>query len=266
MTTGPVARRLPGRLNWYGLFSLYLKEVKRFLKIPAQTVVAPLTTALLMMAVFTLALGGGARQVHGVPFLHFLGPGLVMMAIIQSAFANPSSTLVMAKIQGNIVDLLMAPLGAFEVAAGLVLSGLTRGVVTGTALVVAMAPFVALIPAHPWAVAFHAVMGAAMMAALGLIAGLWADKFDHMSAATNFVITPLAFLSGTFYSITRLPESLQALSRANPVFYLIDGLRYGFIGVADGSVAIGVAVVAAVTAALWAAGLALLASGYKIRP
>ncbi len=253
-------------VNWYGLWTLYFKEVRRFLKVPAQTVIAPTATALLMLAIFTLALGGALRTVGDVPFLEFLAPGLIMMAIIQSAFANTSSSIVISKIQGNIVDLLMTPLSSAEIALGIALGGLTRGLVASTVLLAAMQPFVDVWPLHPGFVAFHAAAAAMALALLGLITGIWADKFDHMAAATNFVITPLAFLSGTFYSIQRLPEALQAISHLNPFFYMIDGFRYGFIGAADGSLGAGVAVMLGVNAALWLVCHRMLATGYKLKP
>ncbi len=255
-----------GAVNWYGLWTLYRTEVRRFLKVPAQTMVAPTATALLMLAIFALALGGALRTVGDVPFLEFLAPGLIMMTIIQSAFANTSSSIVISKLQGNIVDLLMTPLSPGEIALGIVLGGLTRGLVTSAVLLVAMQPFVAVWPQHPGFVVFHAAAAGMALAQMGLITGIWAEKFDQMAAATNFVITPLAFLSGTFYSIERLPDAVQAVSRINPFFYMIDGFRYGFIGAADGSLAAGIAVMVGVNTALWLACHRMLSSGYKLKP
>ncbi len=260
------AHLVTGAVNWYGLWTLYRKEVRRFLKVPAQTVLAPTATALLMMAIFTLALGGALRTVGDVPFLEFLAPGLMMMTMIQSAFANTSSSIIISKIQGNIVDLLMTPLSPGEIALGLTLAGITRGLVAGAVLLAAVQPFVEVWPQHLGFVLFHAVAASMALSLLGLMTGIWAEKFDQMASATNFIITPLAFLSGTFYSIERLPEVLQAVSQFNPFFYMIDGLRYGFIGTADGSLAAGVAVMLGVNAALWLACHRMLATGYKLKP
>ena len=262
----PTSHIVTGAVNWYGLWTLYLKEVRRFLKVPAQTLLAPTATALLLLAIFALALGGAVRVVRGIPFIEFLAPGLVMMAVIQSAFANTSSSLVISKIQGNIVDLLMTPLGAGEIMLGFMLGGVTRGLVTGTVLVAALQPFVALAPQHPGFVVFHAAAASMALALLGVIGGIWAEKFDHIAAVTNFVVTPLAFLSGTFYSVERLPGVWHAVSQLNPFFYMIDGFRYGFIGTADGSLAAGIAVMIGLNLVLVLACHRLLASGYKLKP
>jgi len=222
-------------------------------------------TALLMLAVFTLALGGAERRVGAIAFIDFLGPGMVMMTMLQNAFANTSTSLVMAKLQGNIVDLLMVPLEPFEIAAAFILGGVTRGLITGLMVSLALSPFVAMAPADWGAALFFAVMGSTMMAALGLMTGLWAVRFEHISAVTNFVIAPLTFLSGTFYSIQRLPETLQSVSQANPFFYLIDGFRYGVTGVADGVPEIGLVVTLGLDVLLCLACYRLLASGYKLK-
>ena len=267
MIIPPLSQRLSGgALNWYGAYTLYSKEVRRFLKVPAQTVIAPVATTLLFLAVFSLAIGGADRSMAGVPLLNFLAPGLIVMAMMQSAFANASSSLVMAKIQGTIVDLLMTPLGPVELMIGYVFGGATRGLITGAVLLLAVQPFVAMAPVHFGFVLFHAVAATIMLALLGLLGGLWAEKFDHISAVTNFVITPLAFLSGTFYSVDRLPGVWRDIAQLNPFFYAIDGFRYGFIGRADGDPMIGLVVLAAIDVVLWAACHRLLASGYKLKP
>ena len=257
---------IEGPVNWCGLGTLYWKEVWRFLKVPGQTVLAPTATALLMLAVFSLALGGAMRVTGGMPFLEFLAPGLVMMSVIQSSFANTSSSLVMQKVQGNIVDLLMAPLTPGEVAVGLVFGGVTRGLLTAVILIVAMQPFVDLVPQHIGYVLFHAVMASMALALIGTIGGIWAEKFDHISVVTNFVITPFAFLSGTFYSVERLPGVWRTLSEFNPFFYMIDGFRYGFTGISDGSLTAGIATLIGINIVLWLICHRLLASGYKLKP
>ena len=234
-----LAPRRYGTVNWIGLYALYRKEVRRFLTVGTQTVLAPMVTTLLFLAVFVLAMGHAVDLVGGVPYMEFLAPGLIMMAMTQNAFANTSSSLMIAKIQGNIVDLLMPPLSSLEITVALALGGLTRGLVVGATTAAAIALFVPLHIAHVWAVLFYAVMASLMLAQLGIVAGIYAEKFDHMAAITNFVITPLAFLSGTFYSTERLPDFGRLLAHLNPFFYMIDGFRYGLIGHADGSLFLG---------------------------
>jgi ABC-2 type transport system permease protein len=260
-----LAPRPIGPVNWIGLWTLYLKEIRRFGKVATQTIVSPLVTTLLFLAIFSLALGRSLQQVAGVSYAEFLTPGLIMMAITQNAFANTSSSLVISKIQGNIVDLLMPPLSAGELAAGLAAGGLTRGLVVGIASAAAARVFVAF-GVHDWfLVLFHAVAASLMLALIGVLAGLWAEKFDQMSAVTNFVITPVSFLSGAFYSTERLPMAGKVIAHLNPFFYMIDGFRYGFIGHADGSLAIGVAVLIGVNAALLLLCFHLITSGYRLK-
>jgi len=225
-----------GLVNWLGFYTLYSREVRRFMKVATQTVLAPLVTTLLFLAVFVLALGHAMDRVGDSSYVAFLAPGLIMMAMTQNAFANTSSSLLIAKVQGNIVDLLMPPLTPIEMTAGIALGGVTRGLLVGFVTALAILFFAPLGAAHPFYILYHAVMASLMMALLGILAGIWSEKFDHLAAITNFVVTPLAFLSGAFYSIHRLPDVWQAAAHANPLFYMIDGFRYGFIGSADGSV------------------------------
>ncbi|MEE8274135.1 MAG: ABC transporter permease [Alphaproteobacteria bacterium] len=257
---------LTGPVNWYGAWTLYLKEVWRFLKVPAQTVLAPTASTLLMLAIFSLALGGAQRVVGGVAYIEFLAPGLVMMSMITNSFAQTSSSLVMSKLQGNIVDLLMPPLTPAEIALAFLLGGVTRGLVTGVFLTAALQPFVTLAPQHPGLIVFHAVAASSALALIGVVGGIWAERFDHISAVTHFVVTPFAFLSGTFYSVERLPGVFYTLSQFNPFFYMIDGFRYGFIGEADGSLAAGVAVMIGLNVALWLVCHRLLVTGYRLKP
>jgi ABC-2 type transport system permease protein len=245
--------------------TLYAREVRRFLKVYTQTLLAPIVTTLLFMAIFALALGSAVRQVAGVPFLEFLAPGLIMMAIAQNAFANTSSSIMVSKVQGNIVDILMPPLTAHELTLCMVMGGATRGVLVGLLVALAMSAVVPFQLHHIGFMAFHAVMASIMLSSLGLIAGIWADKFDQMAGVTNFVITPLAFLSGTFYSIQRLPEAVQVAAHLNPFFYMIDGFRYGFIGHADGSLTAGIVVLLGFNLALWAVCYRMFKTGYKLK-
>jgi len=262
--TADPARDL-GSANWLGLWTLYWREVRRFKKVYTQTIIAPVVTTLLFLAIFALALGRAVETVGGVPFMEFLAPGLIMMAIAQNAFANTSSSIVIAKVQGNIVDTLMPPLNAHELTFGHAMGGATRGVVVGLVVAVAMAPFVTLHVHNVVFIVYHAFMASLMLSLLGVAGGIWSEKFDHIAAVTNFLVTPLSFLSGTFYSIARLPEAAQAIAYVNPFFYMIDGFRYGFIGHADAPPLLGVAVLAAVNAALWALCTWMFRSGYKLK-
>ena len=260
--------RIIGRLNRIGLWTLYLKEVRRFWKVWTQTVAARTVTTVLFMAIFSFALGGGGRTPAGVAYEAFIAPGLLMMTILQNAFQNPSSSILISKVQGNIVDVLMPPLSPLELTVGYIAGGITRGLAVGLAVWIAFAAWPGLHPAvvHPLAFAYFAVMGSAFMAAFGAVVGIWADKFDHAAGVNNFVILPLTLLSGTFYSIERLPPMVAKISLYNPFFYLIDGFRYSMIGRADGEIATGVAVSFAATLALGCCVYALLKSGYKLKP
>jgi ABC-2 type transport system permease protein len=254
-----------GDINVIGLWTLYAKEVRRFLKVITQTVLAPVVTTLVFLAIFTLALGADRPAVEGVAFIDFLAPGLVVMAIVQNAFANTSSSIMIAKVQGNIVDYLMPPLSAGELLFGVVMGGVTRGMLVGVVVWIGMLPFVAMRPEHLWAVVYFSLMASLLLSILGFLAAIWAEKFDHMAAVTNFVITPLSFLSGTFYSIDRLPELFHGIALANPFFHMIDGVRYGFTGHSDGSILMGALFLALVNAALWFLALRLVRIGYKLK-
>ncbi|HER26659.1 MAG TPA: ABC transporter permease [Rhodospirillales bacterium] len=257
----------PGDANWIGVWNLYLREVRRFTKVYSQTLVAPMITTLLFLAVFSLAIGSRAgAMVGGVPFLEFLAPGLMMMAISQNAYTNTSSSIVVSKIQGNIVDTLMPPFTADELTLTIALGGATRGIVVGCVVALAMSLFV---PVHIYSIGyilFHGIMASMMLSQLGMIGGIWAEKFDHIAAVTNFVVTPLSFLSGTFYSITRLPETWQTVAQFNPFFYMIDGFRYGFIGSSDVAPLVGVAVMAGVNFCLWLICRRMFITGYRLKP
>lgn len=260
----PGVRRF-GRVNWGGLWTLYAREVWRFAKIWAQTLLAPLATAGLFMAVFHFALADRRGDVGGVPFIAFLAPGVLMMSVVQNAFGNTSSSLVIAKVQGNIVDTLMPPLSAGELVTGYALSGATRGVVVGFAVGLPVFLALGLPVAEPlWALAFLAA-GALALSLAGLIVGVLCWKFDQMAAITNFVVTPLAFLSGTFYSVADLPQTFQTISRFNPVFHLIDGFRYGVLGVSDGDPAFALVLAGATAAVLWFVAWLLFRRGVGLK-
>ncbi len=269
----PAARMIPfgaPRLsgpNWTGLWTLYLKEVQRFFKVQTQTVWAPAVTTLLFLAIFMVAIGGVKREVLGVPFSAFLAPGLIMMGMAQNSFANSMSSLIIAKVQGTIVDILTPPLSTTEVLVALVAGALTRAAAVGGAIWLAMwaLPGIPVAVERPLLVLLFGCLGAMLLALLGVLTGIWADKFDHGAAVTNFLVQPLTLLSGTFYAVERLPGALQAVSFWNPFFYMIDGFRAGFIGASEAPILRGAAVLFALNLVLWAAAYALMRAGWKLR-
>ena len=268
-------RNAPGEpvirnINWGGLRTLYIKEVRRFFKVQLQTIWAPAITTLLFLVIFTVALGGrGAVQVGGtaVPFADFIAPGLIVMGMLQNAFANASFSLLVGKIQGTIVDYLMPPLSTAELLAALVGGAVTRAVLVGCAVWLAMAlwPGVQVTPYALPAILWFGVGGAVFLALLGVLTSIWAEKFDHAAAVTNFVVAPLSLLSGTFYSVDALAPAWRAVSHANPFFYVISGFRYGFLGIADSPVWLGALVVLAIDVALAVACYLLLRRGWRLK-
>ncbi|MEM8850209.1 MAG: ABC transporter permease [Pseudomonadota bacterium] len=254
-----------GRVNWLGMWTLMGREVSRFMAVWTQTLLAPLVTAGLFLAIFTLAIGTGRGDVMGVSFVHFLAPGILMMTVIQNSFANVSSSIVISKVQGNIVDTLMPPLSAGELIVGYLSGGILRGVVVALAISLVLFPFIGLGVQNPVAALFWVAMGGAFLGALGIAAGVFANKFDQIAAITNFIVVPLSFLSGTFYSLEALPPWMQALSHANPVFYLIDGLRYSVLGVSDSSPWLGFAVVSVSTTVIVALAWWMFRTGYRLK-
>ncbi|MBV1916573.1 MAG: ABC transporter permease [Sphingomonadaceae bacterium] len=240
--TAPTRREFPAmgepviqRVNWIGLKTLYMKEVHRFFKVQTQTIWAPAITTLLFLVIFSVALGRGGREVLGVNFATFVAPGLIVMGMMQNAFANASFSFLAGKIQGTIIDLLMPPLSEGELMLAIVGASVTRAVLVGLALYSAMLlwPGVDVSIAHLWAVVWFGLMGAIFLSVLGLLSSIWAEKFDHNAAITNFIVAPLSLLSGTFYVIDNLAPAFQAVSRVNPFFYIISGFRYGFLGQSD---------------------------------
>jgi ABC-2 type transport system permease protein len=254
-------------VNWGGLKTLYVKEVRRFFKVQMQTVWAPAITTLLYLAIFTIALGRGGRTILGVPFANFLAPGLIVMAMLQNAFANSSFSLLVGKIQGNIVDYLMPPLSTGELIAGLIGASVTRAFLVGLAVWLAMLlwPGVSVDVRRPELVLWFGLMGSLLLSFMGLLTSMWAEKFDHAAAVTNFVVTPLSLLSGTFYSVHQLAPKFQAVSHANPFFYVISGFRAGFLGVSDSPLIVGAVGLLVLNTALWAFCYSLLRSGWKIK-
>jgi ABC-2 type transport system permease protein len=259
----PVIRNV----NWGGLATLYVKEVRRFFKVQLQTIWAPAITTLLFLIIFSVALGRSGRTVMGVPFADFLAPGLIVMGMIQNAFANSSFSLLVGKIQGTIVDYLMPPLSTGELIAGLIGASVTRAFLVGFAVWLAMLfwPGVHVMPQHIWAVLWFGLMGSMALSFLGLITSIWAEKFDHAAAVSNFVVAPLSLLSGTFYSVDSLSPTFAAISHANPFFYIISGFRYGFLGQADSPIMVGALALLGINVALGALCYALLRTGWKIK-
>ena len=254
-----------GRVNWLGTWTLVRREVRRFMNVWSQTVMAPLINAGLFLMIFTIAIGSQRGDVMGVPFMTFLAPGILTMTVIQNAFANTSSSLASAKVQGNIVDTLMPPLSAAELVVGYIGGAVARGALVAVVIAIGSALFLGVGMQNPvWVIVF-VLLGSILMGGLGMIAGIFANKFDQLSAISNFLITPLAFLSGTFYSIEALPPFLQTLCHWYPFFYIIDGVRFGTIGVSDSNPWLGLAVVLGCSAAVLGIVWYWLKIGYRMK-
>ena len=254
-------------VNWGGLKTLYIKEVRRFFKVYMQTVLAPAVNALLLLTIFTVAQGRGSLHIMGVRYGDFIAPGLIISAMLQNSFANASFSLMVGKMQGTIVDYLMPPLSVAELMAGIVGAAVTRAFLVGGAVWAAMLlwPGVSVAITHPFALLWFGLMGATLLGLLGLLTSIWADKFDQAAMVTNFIVLPLSLLSGTVYSVHQLSPAFQAISHANPFFYVISGFRFGFLGISDSPLLVGGIGLAVVNLALWAVSYALLRSGWKIK-
>jgi len=252
-------------INWVGAYTLYLKETLRFLSVFGQTIVGPIITSILFLLVISLAIGNDRPSVLGVTFIEFLAPGLIAMQIIQQAFSHSSSSLLMGKVMGNIVDLIGAPLSPSEVTLAVILASVTRALMISVISIVIFS-LVIEIEINNYIIFFtYLFLSSFIMGAAGFIAGLWADKFDHMATATNFIIVPLSFLSGTFYSVERLPNFLNTLSHYNPFFHMIDGFRYSFINNMDGSIKFGLFYLSLLSILTWFIAYLLYKKGYKIK-
>ena len=254
-----------GKVNWIGFYSLYVKEVSRFLVVWAQTLLSPLVSSLLFLSVLTLALGDDRGDVLGYSFISFLAPGLIAMSIVQQSFSHSVSSLMIGKIQGNILDTLLAPLSPTEVTLAIILAAVTRGLVI---LIISVVVFSLIVEIHIYNIFYifiGAFLGSFILGALGFITGLWAEKSDHTATITNFIITPLSFLSGVFYSIERLPDFFQTISKINPFFYIIDICRFGFLGTSDGSIGFGLTYLVILSIIVWLISYYLYKIGYKIK-
>lgn len=264
MTQDHGARRF-GAVNWLGLWTLARREIMRFWAVKMQTVLAPLVTSGLFLFIFSIAIGGRRPGADPFELISFLAPGLMMMSVIQNSYANTSSSLMIAKMQGNIVDTLMPPLSPLEILAGYVIGGVARGFAVAFGLLLGVGLFLGIWPEHIGLVMLYTLIGGLFMAFFGLIGAMHAEKFDQLAAVNNFFITPLSFLSGTFYSISALPEILETISYGNPFFYLIDGMRYAMIGTSDASVGVGLLFTGTIAAALGVLTWHLLRIGYRIK-
>jgi len=260
-----IGKRRFGLINWVGAWTLYQKEVLRFLNVWIQTIFSPLVSSLLFLLVLSLAIGSQRGEVLGVPFIIFLAPGLIAMQVIQQSFSHSSSSFMIGKIQGNIVDLLYAPLSAAEVTISISLAAVTRSFMIAIISILTFNLLLDIEIKHYFILILFTFLSSFILGNIGIIAGLWAEKFDHMATVTNFVIIPLSFLSGTFYTIDKLPKFLQNISEANPFFYMIDGFRYSFIGISDGSVKFGIAYLSLLSLLSWLTTYILFKKGYKIK-
>ena len=260
-----IGKRRFGLINWVGAWTLYQKEVLRFLNVWIQTIFSPLVSSLLFLLVLSLAIGSDRGEVLGVPFITFLAPGLIAMQVIQQAFSHSSSSFMIGKIQGNIVDLLYAPLSSTEVTISISLAAVTRSIMIAAISILTFYLIIDIQIKHFFLLVLFTFLSSFILGNIGIIAGLWAEKFDHMATVTNFVIVPLSFLSGTFYSIDRLPSFLKTISELNPFFYMIDGFRYCFIGNADGSIQFGIVYLSILSFLTWLVSYIFFKKGYKIK-
>ena len=251
--------------NYLSLWSLLKKEVLRFMKVGIQTIIGPAVSSLLFLAVFNLALGRSVQTINGIGFANFIAPGLIMMTIMQNSFANSASSIGQAKSQGNIVDILMAPLSEIDLTIGYVGGSIVRGLICGFVTALGILIFIPLSIHSFSALFFYSIMGSVMMGSLGTMVGIWADKWDQQQGVTNFIVLPLTFLSGTFYSISRLPDFWQNFAFFNPFFYNIDGFRYAFIGTSDNSLFVGSLTLIIINLILIFFCYLMFKTGYKLK-
>ena len=254
-----------GVVNWVGFKSLYIKEVSRFLIVWAQTLLSPLVSSLLFLSVLSIAIGNERGEVLGFNFITFLAPGLIAMSVIQQAFSHSVSSIMISKIQGNIVDTLMAPLSAAEVTIAIIFAAVTRSIIILVISILVFSLIIDISINNFFYILIGTFLGSFILGALGFITGLWAEKFDHTATITNFIVTPLSFLSGVFFSIDRLPALFQSISKVNPFFYIIDITRFGFLGASDGSIVFGLIFLTIILLIVWYLSYYLYKIGYKIK-
>ena len=254
-----------GYVNWIGFWTLYKKEVLRFLKVWIQTIISPIISSLLFFLVLSLAIGDTRSNMLGFPFMTFLAPGLIAMQVIQQAFSHSSSAFLIAKVQGNIVDILYAPVSPAEVTLATSLGATTRSFMIAIISIFIFYFIVDIQIKNFYLLFFYTFISSFILSSVGIITGIWAEKFDHVASITNFIIVPLSFLSGTFYTIQNLPEMIQSVSKANPFFYMIDGFRYCFLEKSDGSILFGMIYLTILGTGLWYISYMLYKKGYKIK-
>ncbi len=249
----------------YGLWTLFAKEVRRFMRVPGQTLLSPVVTTVLYFVVFGWSLGGRLRDVEGVPYARYIVPGLVALGVVTNAYSNTASSLFVMKLQGTVVDLLVSPLSYGQILSAFVAAGVLRGLVVGGVMWIVAGTFEGFGLAHPLVALGLVLLAAILFAALGLVTAIWASTFEQVNFIPTFFITPLTFLGGVFYSVEMLPPSLRSFTLANPIFYMVDGVRFGMLGVSDTDPRAGAALLAALAAAAVTVAYALLRSGYKLR-
>ena len=260
-----IGKRRFGYINWIGFKSLWIKECNRFMVVWQQTLLSPLVSSLLFLSVLSLALGNNKGDVLGYSFISFLAPGLIAMSILTQSFSHSVSSLMIGKIQGNIVDMLYAPLSALEVSMAIILASITRSLLIAIISIAVFSLIVEIPINNIFYIIIFGFLSSFILGSLGFITGLWAEKFDHTATVTNFIITPLSFLSGVFYSIDKLPIFFQNISHINPFFYMIDGFRYGFLGASDGPIAVGIIYLTILSFIMWFIAFYLYKKGYKIK-
>lgn len=252
-------------INWYGTLHLTKREIRRFLKVYNQTIFTPVISALLFLAIFVLATGGARKEISGIDFINFIGYGLIIMSIVQQCFANSSSSFIMSKVLGYINDILMPPLGSIEIIIAYTVGAIIRGICVGVAVSIALIPFIDFQLQHPFLLAIFLLLSCSFLGQLGILTGLIANSFDQMSAVTSYLITPLSFLSGTFYSVKSLPAFFQAVNLFNPFFYMIDGFRYCLVGFSDGNVMFGLSLLLTANILLFLLLVRLIGVGWRIK-
>ena len=253
------------RINWYGAYILTIRETLRFLRVYHQTIIAPIVSAMIFLSIFSLSIGSNKHSINNIPFLDFMGYGIIMMSMIQSAFANSSSSLIMSKVIGYIVDLLIPPFRGVEIVMAYSVGSVIRAVMVGIGVAIAMIPFINFHVYHPLLLVFFVLASCTFMAKLGIVAGLISNSFDQMSALTNYVIMPLSFLSGTFYSVKSLPWFLQYINHVNPFFYIIDGFRYCFTNSSDSNIIVGVVILVVSNMVLFYLTTHLINIGWRLK-
>ena len=254
-----------GRINYVGLVALWYRECSRFFIVWAQTLLSPLVSSLLFLSVLTLALGNDRGDVLGYSFVTFLAPGLIIQSMILQSFSHSVSSFMISKMQGNLVDILYAPLSSFEVSFAIIMAAVTRSILIGFISIVVFIFIVELPIKNIFYILYAAFFGSFFIGSLGFITGLWATKFDHTATVTNFILQPLSFLSGVFYTIDRLPEFFQSISSVNPFFHIINIFRYGFLGKSDGDMSFGMIYIPLLALVGWLVAFFLYKKGYKIK-